>query len=57
MVFVDTVLTDHEKMVDFSDTKVPNRISKRANNIAIKANDFLKKMKVKHNPSLTKENT
>ena len=46
MVFVDTVLTDHEKMVDFSDTKAPNRISKRANNIAIKAYDFLKKMKV-----------
>ena len=46
MVFVDTILTDQEKMVDFSETKEPNRIARRANNIAIKAYEFLKKMKV-----------
>ena len=43
---MDTILTDQEKMVDFSETKEPNRIARRANNIAIKAYEFLKKMKV-----------
>ena len=46
LVCVDTVLTDPEKMVDFSQTKEPNRIARRSNNIAIKAYEFLKKMKV-----------
>ena len=46
VVCVDTVLTDPEKMVDFSETKEPNRIARRSNNIAIKAYEFLKKMKV-----------
>ena len=51
MVFVDTILTDQEKMVDFSETKEPNRIARRANNIAIKAYE-LKRHYGKHDKTL-----
>ena len=46
LLYVDTLITDENKLVDFSNPEGQNKVARRANNIAIKAYDFLKKMKV-----------
>jgi len=43
---VDTLITDESKRVDFSAPGGAHRLARRANNIAIKAHEFLRKMKV-----------
>ena len=46
LVHVDTLITDPSKRVDFSAPDGTHRLARRANNIAIKAYEFLRKMKV-----------
>ena len=45
LVHIDTLITDKEK-VDFNGEAGRNKVARRANNIAIKAYEFLRKMKV-----------